>query len=349
MLLKQVQYRKNNILKEVKMLTIAIPTYNRNSILKRNLMDLIPQFTECCQLVIVDNNSDISVRSDIEDLIAKYPTKNINIIRNKHNVGLTGNIIKCFELCEDGWLWILGDDDIVKPDAVSTIKNYIKYNGEKTFISYAWEGPSYKRNGDIITNGLDEFIDSIESLGVVLFISTSIYNVKKVVGNISYGSFFQSTYAPHLAILFMSLKNGGQCILTNRQIVTNNSSNTPQGLRWDQIFIYQLVLLLRLPLSTQTLSKLKLRLSELTRLWTISHLIYTLTFLRKNDDKIGSITLYNDIVKSFYYLDDRVSTKIISIIGYIIIRNPKVFKPIMDKIYKKIKGKGFETSGNLRI
>jgi hypothetical protein len=173
--------------------------------------------------------------------------------------------------------------------------------------------------------------------------------VKKVSGCISYGCFFQSTYAPHLAILFMALKNGGECILTNKQIVTNDSDNTPLELRWDQIFIYQLILLLRLPLSARTRSKLKNRLSELTRLWTISHLIYTLTFLRKNEEKNAPIVLYDDIVKSFYYLDDRISTRIISNIGYLIIKYPKIFKPIMRMIYKKIKGKEFEPSGNLRI
>jgi glycosyltransferase involved in cell wall biosynthesis len=331
------------------MLTIAIPTYNRNKILKQNLIDLIPQLTKDCRLFIIDNNSEVSVQSEIKDLIGKYPDKNINIIRNKHNVGLTGNIIKCFELSEDGWLWIVGDDDKVKADAISTIMNDVNKNSEKLFISYAWDEPSFKRNGDIKIRGIDELIDSMESLGVILFISTSVYNVKKVSGNISYGSFFQSTYAPHLVILFMSLKNGGECILTNRQIVTNNSSNTPLELRWDQIFIYQLILLLRLPLSAQTISKLKVRLSELTRLWTISHLIYTLIFLRKSEDKLGPIILYNDIVRSFYYLDDRISTKIISNIGYLVLQYPKIFKPIMRVAYKKIKGKEFDPSGNLRI
>jgi glycosyltransferase involved in cell wall biosynthesis len=333
----------------MEMLTIAIPTYNRNDILKRNLIYLIPQLTEFCQLVIVDNKSDISVHSEIDDLILKNPSKKINIIRNKHNVGLTGNIIKCFELCEDGWLWILGDDDLVKPNAISTIMNDINKNNDKVFISYAWDEPSIKRKGDITTRGVDEIIDSMESVGVILFISTSVYNVKKVSGSISYGSFFQSTYAPHLAILFMALKKGGECILTNKQIVTNNSNNTPLELRWDQIFIYQLILLLRLPLSAKTISKLKNRLSELTRLWTISHLIYTLTFLRKNEEEIAPIILYHDIVKSFYYLDNRMSTRIISIVGYLIIQYPKIFKPIMGVVYKKIKGKEFEPSGNLRI
>ena len=331
------------------MLTIAIPTYNRIDILKNNLESLLPQLTDECILLIIDNKSERPVRVELNDLLLKYPEKQINIITNPHNVGLTGNIIKCFELCNSDWLWILGDDDKVVDGAVDRILNDILENKNKVFISYAWDEPSFKRNGNIITNGADELIESIESLGVILFISTSIYNVKKVVQNISFGSFLQTTYAPHLVILFMSLKCGGECILSNRQIVINNSINTPQELKWDQIFIYQLVLLLRMPLNSVTISKLKIRLEELTRLWTISHLIYTLVCLEREDDRMRPIVLYNDIVKSFFYLDRRLLTRIISLLGYILIKHSNIFKPLMLYTYKVFKGKDFNANSNLRI
>jgi len=331
------------------MLTIAIPTYNRSKILKNNLELLIPQLTDECDLLIIDNKSEKPVRDELNEILLKYSEKKINIITNLHNIGLTGNIIKCFELCKNDWLWILGDDDKVKDGAVTRILNDIRENENKVFISYAWDEASFNRNGNIITNGVDELIESIESLGVILFISTSVYNVKKVVKNISFGSFFQTTYAPHLVILFMSLKSGGECILSNRQIVINDSINTPRELKWDQIFIYQLVVLLRIPLNSLTISKLKIRLEELTRLWTISHLIYTLVCLEPGEDRTRPIVLYNDIVRSFFYLDHRLSSKIVSLFGYIVIRYPNIFKSLMLYIYKLVKGRDFDSNGNLRV
>ena len=94
-------------------LTIAIPTYNRNEILKANLEKLLPQVTDECNVVIFDNCSDTPVKEVIEELVNTYPDINISIVRNRYNIGMTANILKCFEQCSDTWLWILGDDDEV--------------------------------------------------------------------------------------------------------------------------------------------------------------------------------------------------------------------------------------------
>lgn len=331
------------------MLTIAIPTYNRNNILKKNLELLLPQITKDCNLIIIDNNSDIPISESLNDLLQKYEQLNIKVIRNSENVGLTGNIIKCFESCNDDWLWILGDDDKVTNCSINTILNDIEKNKNSNFLSYAWDDPSLKRKQNILTSGIDELIDAIESIGVILFISTSIYNIKKVKQHLSYGNFFQSTYAPHLVMLFMSLKDNGECVLMNKQIVINESFNTPSQLRWDQIFIYQLVLLLRLPLKSTSIFKLKQRLTELTRLWTIEHFIYSLTFMDRDKDKVRPLVLYEDVVRSFFYLDKRLSTKVKIYAGYIIIKYPFIFRKILLGIYRILRGKDFDSNNNLRI
>ena len=99
-------------------LTIAIPTYNRNEILKNNLRKLIPQITSDCKILILDNCSDVPVLDSLRDIIKEYSNVDINVIRNSYNLGLTGNILRCFEMCTDPWLWVLGDDDEVKDGAI---------------------------------------------------------------------------------------------------------------------------------------------------------------------------------------------------------------------------------------
>lgn len=332
------------------MLTIAIPTYNRNKILEKNLKLLLPQLTEACSLLILDNSSDIPVSETIEDLIKKYSKVNINVIRNKYNIGMTGNILKCFELCDNSWLWILGDDDQVKEGAIKQILQDILIYKQNHFISYAWDEPSFNRKKDILTSDINQLIDKIESIGVILFISTSIYNIKKVINSISYGSFFQTTYAPHLAILFMSLKDGGHCTLSKKQIVINEGFLTPIQLRWDQLFIYQIIILLRLPLNPLTISKLKRKLVELTRLWTVTHLIYTLSYLKYTGEMDGRpLVLYKDIINSFFYLDQRIGSRIIKILGYLILMYPNFFKPLIEYAFILAKNKKFEINNNLRI
>ena len=331
-------------------LTIAIPTYNRNNILKKNLIKLLPQLTDECQIIIFDNCSEEPIEDSIKDLLEKYNQIKIKIIRNKYNIGMTANILKCFYECSDPWLWVLGDDDEVKDGAVNTILEDINKNNEKHLITYAWDDDSFKREGEVTTSGIDEFIETFETFGAVLFLSTSVYNIEKVIGSMSFANFFQTSYAPHLVMLFMSLGENGECLYSQKQIVKNEAEETPANLKWDQIFIYQITILLRLPLKPKTILKLRKRLEQLTRVWSIYHFIFTLTF---NDYEKGLINkptvLYGEIVRSFYSLDRRLSTRIACLFGFIIIRFPYLFRGILSLIYKIVKKKDYHSESNLRI
>ena len=331
-------------------LTIAIPTYNRNEIFKTNLGKLLPQVTKECRVIVFDNCSDVPVKASIQDLLEVYPHIDISIVRNRYNIGMTANILKCFEACSDPWLWILGDDDEVTDGAVSTILSDIDRHSELHFVTYAWDEDSFKREQEVITTGIDQFIETFETFGAVLFLSTSVYNMNKVVGSISFAHFFQTSYAPHLVMLFMSLGDEGKCAYSRDQIVTNKADDTPTQLKWDQIFIYQITLLLRLPLKPRTITKLRNRLEQLTRVWSIYHFIFTLTFMKHEAGRINKPTvLYGEIVRSFFHLDRRFSTRLVSRLGYFIVKYPFLFRWILSLIFKVLKGREFQSEINQRI
>ena len=331
-------------------LTIAIPTYNRNRILKANLAKLLPQVTDQCRVVIFDNCSDVPVEDTIADLLGSYSKIDISVVRHRYNIGMTANILKCFEECPDPWLWVLGDDDEVTDGAVARVLSDIDRERELHFITYAWDEDSFKREQEVITTGIDQFIETFETFGAVLFLSTSVYNMNKVTGSMSFAHFFQTSYAPNLVMLFMSLGDEGKCAFSADQIVVNMADETPSHLKWDQNFIYQLSLLLRLPLKPRTISKLKKRLEQLTRVWTIYYFIFSLTFRENEEGHINKPTvLYGEIVRSFFHLDRRFSTRLVSPLGYFIVKYPFLFKPILSRIFKAIKGEEFEPDRNLRI
>jgi glycosyltransferase involved in cell wall biosynthesis len=331
-------------------LTIAIPTYNRNEILTKNIEKLLPQVTNECRVIIVDNCSDIPVEDTIKDLLEEYSHIDISVIRNRYNIGMTANILKCFGECPDPWLWVLGDDDEVTDGAVARILSDIDRKRELHLITYAWDADSFKREQEVITTGIDQFLETFETFGVVLFLSTSVYNMNKVVGSMSFAHFFQTSYAPHLVMLFMSLGDEGKCAFSRDQIVVNKAEETPSELKWDQIFIYQLTLLLRLPLKPSTIAKLRNRLEQLTRVWTIYHFIFTLTFTEYEEGSINKPTiLYGEVVRSFFHLDRRISTRLVSRLGYFIVKYPFLFKWILARMFKAIKGEQFEPDKNLRI
>ena len=331
-------------------LTIAIPTYNRNEILYKKIEKLLPQITDECRVVIFDNCSDVPVKDTIENLMENFSYIDLRIVRNRYNIGMTANILKCFEECPDPWLWVLGDDDEVTDGAVARILSDIEMKKEFHFITYAWDADSFKRKQEVVTTGIDQFLEIFETFGAVLFLSTSVYNMNKVVDSMSLAHFFQTSYAPHLVMLFMSLGDEGTCAYSNKQIVINKSEDTPRELRWDQIFIYQITILLRLPLKPRTIAKLKTRLEQLTRVWSIYHFIFVLTFIEYEKGSINKPTvLYGEVVRGFFHLDRRISTRLVSWLGYFIVRYPFLFRWILFRIYKIYKGKEFEADTHLRI
>jgi glycosyltransferase involved in cell wall biosynthesis len=331
-------------------LTIAIPTYNRNEILKENLTKLLPQVTDECRVIIFDNCSDTPVEDTVKDLLEDNPLIDISVVRNRYNVGMTANILKCFEVCPDPWLWVLGDDDEVTDGAVARILSDIDRQQELHFLTYAWDEDSFKRKQEVITTGIDQFLEEFETFGVVLFLSTSVYNINKVAGSMSFANFFQTSYAPHLVMLFMSLGDEGKCAFSRDQIVVNKADDTPSYLKWDQIFIYQITMLLRLPLKPRTIAKLKKRLEQLTRVWTIYHFIFTLVFMKYEEGCINKPTvLYGEIVRSFFHLDRRFSTRLVLRLGYFVVKYPFLFRWIFSRTFKVLKGREFQSESNLRV
>lgn len=94
-------------------LTIAIPTFNRAEKLVKQLERIersqILSHIDVTVL-IVDNAStddtEKAVQKSNESKLFKYH-------KNNKNLGLVGNVLRCFELSNSEYCWIVGDDDIV--------------------------------------------------------------------------------------------------------------------------------------------------------------------------------------------------------------------------------------------
>lgn len=201
-------------------LTVAIPTYNRNTNLFQLVSSLLPILVEGTELLIIDNASDIPVVETLKVLISKYDGKGlISNHRNCFNVGMSANIIKCFELSKGEYLWLLGDDDQIDSNALSTITNNIKKYPEAVFFNFNVSGAD-SRKQTIITSG-ENFVNSIDRFGPLIFISASVFKRSAFSNNIRYGYIFASTLAPHFALLLVSLKSNDVCILSDQMIADN--------------------------------------------------------------------------------------------------------------------------------
>lgn len=115
-------------------LSICIPTFNRgrqivnciNSIYLASLNSDL-NFEVC----ISDNGSSY----DIDDLISQFKKKlKIKINKNKFNIGYMPNLLKVIEISEGEFVWAIGDDDLLMPNALKRVDQLFEENLDVDFF-----------------------------------------------------------------------------------------------------------------------------------------------------------------------------------------------------------------------
>ena len=91
-------------------ISICIPTYNRDNILRENMERLLvlPSFDDDVELVVSDNASTDSTSSIVRELCAKYPDKSIIYSCNSENIRDL-NFLKVLSLGHGTYLKLLND------------------------------------------------------------------------------------------------------------------------------------------------------------------------------------------------------------------------------------------------
>jgi len=217
----------NQTLSKYKLLTIAIPTYNRNEILYRNLEELILQMSDWVELLIVDNASDIPVEYSLKKLISGNINRNIRIVRNKENIGGNANVLRCIEEANSDYIWILGDDDYPLADALEKIYLEIK-NREAIWVSFYSPDdcqPSRSKNFHLKT--LSDFLSNLESISELVFCSINIYSLKYIRHGLEFGYTYQDKMAPHLISMISGIEKYGEkgSYVISKEVLLNSIAN----------------------------------------------------------------------------------------------------------------------------
>lgn len=103
-------------------LTIAIPTFNRQSFLAR-LLDVLAKASDGredqVEILVSDNASTDGSDQVIANVVRRHP--HVRAIRNSTNVGVDANIVQCFRAARGRHVWIMGDDDMPKPGVIDQL------------------------------------------------------------------------------------------------------------------------------------------------------------------------------------------------------------------------------------
>ncbi len=151
--------------KILKTLTIAIPTYNGAPTIKRLLDSIfIQNFSKDDVDVIVCDNC--STDNTLE--ILKPFHNKIKIFKNETNLGGDRNFRLCVEHSESEYVWIIGDDDFLRSDAISeALEKITKEKYACIFVNFSLYDIKLQRESlqrylpikyDIETNGISNFL-----------------------------------------------------------------------------------------------------------------------------------------------------------------------------------------------
>ena len=119
-------------------LSICIPTYNRSKFLIEcldSVLQSIVGYENQIEIIISDNASTDETREVVADIIRTYPWIIYN--RNDVNIGAERNFYKLATLAIGDYIWILGDDDKLKKEAIANIINRIDLGYNLLIANYS--------------------------------------------------------------------------------------------------------------------------------------------------------------------------------------------------------------------
>jgi len=185
-----------------KLLTIAIPTYNRAELLDRQLgwlTEAIKGYESDCEILVSDNCSTDHTQAVINKWQATLNHVTFHSNTNSENIGVIKNITYCLEAAKTKYVWTIGDDDPIQNRAITYVLDKIKqheslsllllnFSGRNKITGEAVHPPkivgnrwfdieSEDGNGD----GKAIFEHSFaKSVGAVIFLSSAIFRTETV-------------------------------------------------------------------------------------------------------------------------------------------------------------------------
>lgn len=219
------------------MLTITIPTYNREKELINTLQKLSEAevFTSDDVIVrIIDNASNYCIEEMLN--LRGYKEK-LELIRNENNVGLGANIMKCFEYCTTDWLWILGDDDIPNSDSLVNIMTELQ-NADNCTLAINFSS----LHG---LNKIDRHVQDITSLvestrfSNLLFISTNIYSSKMMKNYSEQGYSACFFHMPHTSMMLNAFQNIKESKIKVSSLAIIEANSDVFEISWSRDFMFE--------------------------------------------------------------------------------------------------------------
>jgi glycosyltransferase involved in cell wall biosynthesis len=159
------------------LLSVTIPTHNRARFLAELLECLLPQFAEMdettAELVISDNASE----DETAAVVAAFEQRGLccRYLRNETNLGSDANFLACMRAARGQYVWVLGDDDLVMPNAIAQLLPLLERDEyELVYLSSV----GFAGDGMLQRSRAEEYVDRLGRFAEV--VTDGAYFLEKV-------------------------------------------------------------------------------------------------------------------------------------------------------------------------
>ena len=110
-------------------ISVLIPAYNHEKYIQSSIRSVINQTYKNIELIVIDDGSKDSTWEKICELKEECESRFIRtVLKTKENEGTSKTLKQLLSIAQGDFLYYFSSDDIIKPNAIETLKNFLENN-----------------------------------------------------------------------------------------------------------------------------------------------------------------------------------------------------------------------------
>jgi len=219
----------------VKQLSICIPTYNRSAFLDSLLTSLVAQITASgradeIEVLVSDNCSP----DNTPTITAKYEGA-IRYWRNDENIGPDANFLKLFGQARGTYIWLPGDDDMVREDTLAYILRMIDaHNFDFLYLRTIGDTRKDWLERDAKTIGNVELLRRVNIF--TTFMTSQVIRADLIKPNLEAARVHLGGFMAYFWLFLEALHNSTRCLVSEEKEVFPDATENTGGYRFYKVW-----------------------------------------------------------------------------------------------------------------